>query len=137
MKPAEWNNLLAPEIDWRSCYPQVAGEVRKVLSHLGTGEDRTTQELVSALYPEELAVGPGILARRRLFRAIMALAATDLVDCCYKGAPRYLRHTRKQVRPWIWHTPKPTKCCPTCGQSLPLVRPSAPAGAISHPDLFA
>lgn len=120
MKPSEWTKLLAPEIDWRTCYPQVTKEVRAWLAKNKDYGQHTTQELVEGMFPEDLAKGPaGLAARVRLFRAVQAMAFNDLRDCAAKGPPRMLRHTNKQVRPWIWSHPAPKECCPLCGQAIP------------------
>lgn len=124
--PSEWATILAPTVAWQACYPIVEGEVRAKCADLLAGETLSTNDLVEQMYPEALARGEGITARRRLYKAIAALAPRGLSDCCSRGEPRKLRHAAKLVRPWLWHMPseRPTEAqpgarkCPHCGGDL-------------------
>lgn len=127
MTPADWNTVLAPTMGWQAAYAVVEREAREFLSRqLASTQPATftTSELAEALYPEKLARGDGITARKRLFKALAALATHDLADCASRGEPRKLKHTNKTVRPWIWHAPtKPNneagaRVCPHCGGAL-------------------
>lgn len=123
----DWTTLLAPSVEWREAYAHVEREARSYLS--GFGEDWcTTMDLAEALFPEALARGEGITARKRIYKALAALATRQLADCCTRGELRKLKHGTKMVRPWLWHAPgvefnseyQPDKqsTCPHCGGTL-------------------
>lgn len=122
MQPSEWNRLLAEAVPWAEAYPAVEREARAYLVVTTDGGLRcTTGELVEALYPEQFAKGDGITARKRIYKALAALATRGLADCCTKGEPRPLKHNKKKlVRPWLWHAPlaKEPNRCPHCGEFL-------------------
>lgn len=124
MQANEWNRLLAEAVPWAEAYPAVEREARAHL--IITAVDLpfvgiSTAELVQALYSEQFAKGEGITARKRIYKALAALATRGLADCCTKGEPRPLKHNKKKlVRPWLWHAPKATETakCPHCGGIL-------------------
>ncbi len=120
--PALWNEHLGPAVPWNLAYPIVERETRAVLKHdPRAGEGLTTTELVEILYPEKLAKGDGITARKRIFKALAALATRSLADCASRGEPRRLKHLHRTVKPWIWHLPGALNSeatvakCPHCG----------------------
>lgn len=122
MTPAQWAEALRPAVPWQAAYKVVA-EVTRALLAAEPGGDHylTTSDLVERLFPEHLARGEGITARRRMFSALAALAKHDLADCATRGPARKMKHLGKMVHPWHWHRPveKPAEpCCPTCGQPI-------------------
>jgi hypothetical protein len=122
--PTDFNAALAPAVEWREAYAAVEREARALLILNGDPrENYTTAEMVEALYPEALARGDGITARKRIFKALAALATKGLADCATRGEPRKLRHANKMVRPWLWHAPaerndEAGQICPHCGKLL-------------------
>lgn len=125
MLPAEWTAALAPNVEWRAAYATVAREARFFLTHSPLAADvpLSTTELVEHLFPEKLARGAGIEARKRIFKGLAALATHDLADCASRGAEQ--RKMGKVSRPWLWHPPAErnpeaveTKHCPHCGGAL-------------------
>lgn len=121
----EWNRALHANVPWQEAYATVEREARQVLSFHGSlfaGETLTTDELVETLYKEADARGDGILARKRIYKALLALATHGLADCATRGEERALKHNRnKIIRPWLWHAPKApeVKKCPHCQGELP------------------
>lgn len=127
MTPIDWTNAMRADVPWQVCYPEVAKITRAWLkaSPIADVDTMSTHELVEALFPEKLAVGEGIYARRRIFRALMALTTRDLKDCCTQGAKQSMFGAGKsgpKVRPWRWHAPLATSThivrCPHCGKEL-------------------
>lgn len=110
MQANEWNRLLAEAVPWAEAYPAVEREARAYLQISFCGavmQNMTTGELVEKLYSEQFAKGEGITARKRIYKALAALATRGLADCCTKGEPRPLKHNKKKlVRPWLWHAPR-------------------------------
>lgn len=124
MTPTDWSIILGPQVEWPDAYAAVEREARAWLTRQDEFSDYTTTELVEALYPEQFARGDGIKLRKRMFKALAALALHDLADCCTKGTPRRLKHSKKMVTPWNWHSPREPappapKLCPHCGKELP------------------
>lgn len=129
MIPADWNRLLHPDVAWQTAYATVEAQARAHLSANPIFDGRkgiSTDELVEALYPEALARGDGILARKRIYKALKALTTRGLADCCERGEERLLKHSKtRKVRPWLWHEPGQVnaeaagkKFCPHCGGVL-------------------
>lgn len=120
-----WNSKLAPEIGWKEAYQHVELTTRAwiINSPRLAHEPISTNELVEAMYPEALAIGAGIAARHRIFKALMALATHGLADCCTRGPERKRAHSNLPIRPWLWHHPKERNIeavnkCPQCGQEI-------------------
>lgn len=126
MTPSQWNIALAPSVAWQSAYADVEKQARAHLTANPCIDDGcSTEELVEALYPLRLAQGDGILARRRIYKALAALATRGLADCATRGAPRNLGKTKNtKIRPWLWHEPREKNpeskgnICPHCGGAL-------------------
>lgn len=124
--PAEWNAALAASVPWAEVYPVVEREVRGLLTRYE--EDKpgfrwTTNTLVRTLYPEDEARGYGLVARDRLYKAVLHLATQSLADCASRGEPR--KGKFGIIKPWLWHAPgernseaAPISCCPHCGGVL-------------------
>lgn len=128
--PAQWNIALAPDQGWQSAYATVATEAREYLkTRLAPGDLISTNTLVEALYPAQFAKGEGITARRRIYKALAALATRTLADCCTKGEPKKFGRSPKLVRPNLWHAPRaaaitlPTMTveCPRCGHTFQVI----------------
>lgn len=107
MKPADWDEILAPSVPWQDAYAIVEREVRAFILATPAGRVSylTTDEVVSGLYPEQFAKKEGVTARKRLYKALAALATKGLADCVTRGEPRRLGNTKKMIRPWLWHAP--------------------------------
>lgn len=127
MTPKQWTEVLAPDEPWQKAYAVVATEARAMLSDnvLFAGKEVSTGVLADSLFPVTFARGDGILARRRLFRALLALAPRELADCCHRGEAKRMRHSTRLIRPWIWHAPRERnseaeelRACPHCGGIL-------------------
>jgi hypothetical protein len=128
MTPIIWTEAHRSKPTWQAFYPYVAQQTRAYLRAHPLAEDGTlsTHELVEVMFPEQLAVGEGIVARRRIYKALMALTIRDLADCCTRGPKQKLFGPTKggpAVRPWRWHQPtvannEHINCCPKCGQEL-------------------
>lgn len=119
MTPVEWNAALAPEIGWQSAYATVERVTRSYLAATRPALV-STNALVGELYPEQLAIGAGIDARKRLFKALMALAERGLADCVTRGPARKIGKTGRMGRPFLWHEPKgqSVPLCPHCGKAI-------------------
>lgn len=132
MTPQQWTQAMADTVPWQVCYPEVARITRAWLAASPVAEIDTlsSQELVEAMFPENLAVGPGITARRRIFKALMALATRDLHDCCTRGPKQKMFQGGKSgpaIHPWRWHAPRKDATkpnverivrCPHCGEEI-------------------
>jgi hypothetical protein len=121
MTPDEWNNLLAPSVPWRQAYQSVGREARAYLEITQPdGDGLTTAQLVECLYPADDARGSaGLVARKRMFRALAALADHDMKDWCTRGEKRRNKFG-KEVLPVRWRAymdPGPARC-PHCGEVL-------------------
>lgn len=111
--PAQWNVALAPDQGWQSAYATVATEAREYLkTQLAPGDLISTNTLVEALYPMRFAKGEGITARRRIYKALAAVAKHALADCCTKGEPKKFGRSAKLVRPNLWHAPRGSAITP-------------------------
>jgi hypothetical protein len=131
----DWTEKLDPTIPWRVAYADVATVVRAwLLAHpIAETNSISTHELVEGLFPAALAKGAGIVARRRLYKALMAQTTRDLADCCSRGPLQPLHGHGKsgpKIRPWRWHqptTPNPEQQvknrCSQCGQEYPVTEP--------------
>lgn len=131
MTPADWTKALAPDVPWQQAYEMVRDQAawQLELNVLWDGRRTvTTAELVEAMWPEALARGDGIVARRRLFKALAALATRGLSRYCTKGPARKHKTTGRPIVPWMWHAPNtdapadPPRAevvtCPHCGGTL-------------------
>lgn len=129
MTPQQWNEALAEGVAWQKAYAEVEKQARAhLIANPCFDAGCTTEELVEALYPAKLALGDGILARKRIFKALKALATRGLADCASRGPARVLgnRKSGVKIRPWLWHDPtEPNdeaegsgKTCPHCGGAL-------------------
>lgn len=121
--PQQWNTALSDK-SWQLAYAYVEANVREFLRDQ-ISLAYSTRELVEAIYPQQFARGDGILARKRIFKALTALATRGLADCCTRGEPK-LNRMKQTIRPWIWHEPRTPnaeaignpKLCPHCGGAL-------------------
>lgn len=120
-----WNATLAPDVGWKLAYAEVERVSRIMLTARPVpGDGHTTAEMVELLYPEAQARGDGILARRRIFKALDALATRGLADCAHRGAERKVKHGTRMIRPWRWHEPRQpneealANVCSKCGRPL-------------------
>lgn len=127
MTPQDWNEILAPAKPWQTAYAAVEQYARAhLLANPCFDAGCSTEELVEALYPSRLAIGDGILARRRIYKALAALATRGLADCATRGPERKLNKIGAKIKPWLWHeptTPNPEaqagkNTCPHCGGEL-------------------
>lgn len=121
MTPADWNAALAPHVGWQAAYGTVENAVKLAFaSPVLDGQTLSTSALVEALYPEQFARGEGITARKRIYKALAALATRGLAAYATRGPERLLKHTNKLVRPWLWHSAAPIEVakCPHCGKEI-------------------
>lgn len=124
MTPHDWDAVMKLA-SWEPGYAAVEREARHYLDQLPF-ETRTTDELVEALYPAQWARGNGILARRRIYKALKALSIRALADCCERGPERKRKHSSNMINPWLWHAATThnsewlghAKRCPHCGGEL-------------------
>lgn len=124
MTPFDWDKALSPSVSWQEAYATVGRMARAHLEHNPMLDgDMSTADLVDALYPEEWARGEGITARKRIFKALAALATRGLADCCHRGPERKLRHSGKMVRPWLWHSPREANVEAQAANSKPIICP--------------
>lgn len=99
---------LSPANEWATAYPIVENIARDFLNDPEQGAfEFSTNEVVEALWPESLARGEGITTRKRLYKALLALAPRGLADCATRGEERKVKHSTRLIRPWLWHAPKP------------------------------
>lgn len=133
MTISEWNKTLAPDVPWKEAYALVAEQSKAILISRGIerGAENmlTTSELVELLYPGQFARGEGILARQRIYKALLAQAIRDMADCCMRDtAVKKGYYMGKKVQGWRWHAPTGEphaeakgvrrKLCPHCGQDI-------------------
>ncbi len=102
-----WRATLGREVHWTIAYPAVE---EAVVAYLTAHPGRlSTGDLVEALWPAADAARQGadaIWARRRIFKALMALAPRGLADFAHKGdIPRRMGKTGIMVSPWLWEAP--------------------------------
>lgn len=114
----DWRGLqvaLATDNDWHSAYAYVEETVRGRLSDPDTvarlhleQDTLSTTDLVELLWPQQFVQGDGILARKRLYKALKALATRGLADCCERGQQeeRVIGGVKRFAHPWRWHAPK-------------------------------
>lgn len=107
MLPNEWNAAMNGT-PWQDAYAAVEREVKAAFAHNPLLEHDTlsTSGLVEVLYPETYARGDGALARRRIFKALQALATRGLSAYASQG-PSKLNRMKVSVRPWFWRQPAP------------------------------
>ena len=118
--PKEWDMVLRPVVPTVHAKKVIHEQARAYLLTLAQGETFSTNDLVEALYPREIAdktLG-GDLARTRIYTLLAKLALDDMHDCCTKGEPEGMFMGRPK-RPWHWHAPKQREVCCLCGQHLP------------------
>ncbi len=124
MLKANWAGVLAPDQDWTEAYPIVADAVRTELD-TRQADDTSTKQLAEWLWPRPVVSGNGIdpaaiAARRRLFKALGALAQHDLKDYATRGPVVKNKRFNRPVQHWRWHrfAPTITTCvCPVCGRA--------------------
>jgi hypothetical protein len=121
MTPAQWNAYIAldaPPIRFRRAVEHAA---RVHLSTLATDERISTEELVEALYPRDVAKGTlaGDTARTNIYAALARLAQGGLEDCAVKGEVNGM-FMGKPKRPWLWFSPGDVEVCYACGQIIPV-----------------
>lgn len=107
MTPEQWNKALAPEVPWPEAYAVVEREVRALLT-AERGCVFATAEVVQEIYQEHpTSHDPvGMDARRRIFKALRALATRGLKDCCTKGEPEpSTTFAGRTIQRWRWHAP--------------------------------
>jgi hypothetical protein len=107
MTPQEWNAALSANVPWQQAYATVETATRALLNAWPDDEYGATSDLVEELYPMKLVRGDdGVYARKRIFKALMALAPRGLKDCCKKGAPkRRFGNGGPMIQPWEWFKP--------------------------------
>jgi hypothetical protein len=115
----DWRGLqtaLAADNDWQGAYAYVEESVRERLSDPDTvarlhleQDTLSTNQIVELMWPERFAKGDGITARKRLYKALKALATRGLADCCERGpqVEVVIAGVKRFARPWRWHAPKP------------------------------
>lgn len=114
MIPSEWNAVMATEQPWQIAYPAVETAVRALFAANPLYEHDTlgTSALVEALYPETyVRSDEARLARKRIFKALQALATRGLSDFAFQGVPK-LNSMKVSVRPWFWRAPAPVEIVP-------------------------
>lgn len=120
----KWDNLLKADVPWQQAYASVETAVLALMATPAmAGRQLTTNELVEAIYPESLARGDGILARNRIYKALMALAPRGLACYASRGEERKRAHSNIKIRPWVWHAAgqpntEHMQRCPKCGQEI-------------------
>lgn len=85
---------------WQTAYNHVREQVEELFGAATRGHDKiTTSELVEVLYPLQFAIGDGIMARNRIFKALKQLATRGLQDYCTKATipNKYGKFG------WLWH----------------------------------
>ncbi len=125
MTPQEWITAMAQDVPWQKAYEVVRVQAAALLNHSVVAADgMSTTELVEALWPERYAPGAFIFQRRRVFKALMALASRGLAEYCTLGPPK-LNRMRQTVRPKRWHSRLHSvvaaplvQRCPHCGKEF-------------------
>lgn len=108
MTALEWDVALAPNIPWQNAYALVEKSARLHLLHNPKidGDTLSTAAFVEIIYAESSMRGDaGLYARRRIFKALAALATRGLSDCCTRGPEKHIGRTKRTGRPWFWHAP--------------------------------
>jgi hypothetical protein len=121
MNSKQWDVALHPAVSWKTAYNAV--EIAVTSLYLTDPKDRSTTELVETLYPVADARGPeGVKARKRMFKALTALAERGLAPYATRLPARKAVYSDRLIRPWLWHAPRdtasPQKLCPHCGGTL-------------------
>ena len=121
LKPSEWDTILRAIVPTVHAKKVVHEQARAFLQAMDQGETISTNNLVEAMYPREIADKSlaGDEARSRIYAMLAKLALDDMHDCCTKGEPDGKKFMGRPVRPWLWHAPKAKECCPMCGQVMP------------------
>lgn len=96
-----WNELFATGAPWRPAYAALAEAVVAVLSE--GGKQYLPAALIEKIYSESLARGDGILARKRMFKGLRALAKHQFKHCVKQGTP--VNFHGRVLRPYIWFKP--------------------------------
>ena len=116
----DWRGLqtaLAADNAWQGAYEYAEESVRERLSDPDTvarlhleQDTLSTNQIVELMWPEQFAKGDGITARKRLYKALKALATRGLADCCERGpqVEVVIAGVKRFARPWRWHAPKTT-----------------------------
>lgn len=141
MTPQDWNTALAVHVPRQIAYGVIEREARALLGQRANDAPLlSTAELGERLYPATAARGDGILARKRLFRGLLAISdkapgAPGLSDCATLGEARASKNARfgaTMVRPRLWHAPRASLVpnvtqavasglaviCPHCGKEI-------------------
>ena len=119
MNPQQWNEL--SESGARGVFKKaVEHHTRLYLATLAPGVTLTTNQLVEALYPRNVAAQSltGDNTRNNIYRVVGQLALEGLEDCCMKGEVSG-SYFGKPKRPWIWFAPEEQPRCCMCGQTMP------------------
>lgn len=124
----DWNATLAAEVSSYEALPLIERAVRHALSD---GKERTTTELMVALWPLLPDESTAKAARERLGRSLQTLAKGTLSDCARRAGERTVRRYRggkwmmQKQNPWLWrqpavvhNMPHTSDKCPTCGQPV-------------------
>lgn len=108
---------VAPSQDWRTAYPFVEGEAKRVLDGLPEGSTVSTKALVDAIYSPALPQDERVHAR--LFKALNA--------CALKGLKAYMTLGEEETignfgrgRRKLWHRAIAgiVATCKSCGRPL-------------------
>lgn len=109
---AELVEALAPDRHWREAYAAVKKSVVQFLSEHGD-KKFSAIELVEAMMPAAETRGAGAnTARRRMFKALRALAHMELKEWVTKGAPRKVFGKLTAVN--LWSKPAQARPCSFC-----------------------
>lgn len=114
MNAEEWKKAMDPGVPWVQAYATVEREARRFLT--GYKGQLETTVLVDELYPRAGRLIVDIAVRKRIVKALMALATHGLADCCHRGESTWHKGLKRPIRPWIWHAPIEERRCPSCGQ---------------------
>jgi hypothetical protein len=121
LEPKEWDMVLRPLVPTHHAKKVIGEHARALLTDLLPGEILTTNQVVEALYPRDVADKSltGDVARTRMYQLLAALAVDGLHDCATRGEPTAKKYMGRPTRPWLWHAPKVKESCPMCGQHMP------------------
>lgn len=97
-----WNELFARGASWKPAYMALAEAIVEVLDK--GNKQYLPGALIEAIYPETMARGDGILARKRMFKGLRALAGHQFKACVKQGAP--VSFHGRVLKPYIWFKPQ-------------------------------
>jgi hypothetical protein len=129
MTPKKWDVMFSQEaaIPLRRLKAWVEKEARAHLATLAVDETTSTEKLVEALYPRDIAALSlgGDVARTAIYKIIGVLARSEMGDCCEKGEVNG-QFMGRPKRPWVWFCPPEQETCCMCGQPLPAEEACVP-----------